>query len=251
MIAGAISNELSLFFKNVEMPIISSVGGRKIISGNIGGKFVKILLTGPGLVNTVQALSAAIENSRPSLIIQTGTAGAFKTSGLQIGDVGIATEEIDIHLGIEPEHEDLPLIELPFPLIKHSHLIIKNRYPFKQEMVNQAYKLVLGAFAGKSVNCFKGRFVTVATITATDKRAKRLYRQFQPCMENMEGSGAAHLSIHYKIPFLEIRSASNFAGKRDRDSWNFTLAVERASEAVMAFIRNVDYNILTQLSDLA
>ncbi|MFV9645274.1 MAG: hypothetical protein ACNYWU_05565, partial [Desulfobacterales bacterium] len=99
IIVAAVYDELSALIDRVEKPVVSKLGGRKIVSGHIGGKSVKLLITGPGIVNAVQALTAAIEDSMPSLIIQTGCAGAFKKSGLKIGDIGIATEEIDVNLG--------------------------------------------------------------------------------------------------------------------------------------------------------
>jgi len=54
----------------------------------------------------------------------------------------------------------------------------------------------------------------------------------------MEGSGAAHLSIHYDIPFLEIRAASNMVGKRDRSGWDLPLACRRSNEAVIIFLES-------------
>jgi futalosine hydrolase len=239
IIAAAVDSEVSGLMDRLERPVFSHVGGRKIIAGSLEGRPVKILVTGPGVVNTVQALSAAIENSRPSLIIQTGCAGAFREAGLNIGDIGIATQEIDIHLGIEPEKGDQPLNELPFPVITKNDLEIKNRYPLNQQLVTSAFHAVKEAFEPGNIRTVKGPFVTVSTITATDNSAKNLHKRFSACMENMEGSGAAHLSIHYDIPFLEIRSASNFAGKRDRASWDLPLAFERGARAVLAFIRDV------------
>jgi len=237
IIAAAVYNELSALIDRVEKPVVSKVGGRKIVSGHIEGRPVRLLVTGPGLVNTAQALTAAIEDSRPSLIIQTGCAGAFKESGLKIGDIGIATEEIDVSLGIEPETVYGPLNELPFSLLNSHSSDIKNRYRLDCESANLAFKAIKKDCADKNIGLIKGPFITVSTITATDMRAEKLYKQFKPCMEAMEGSGAAHLAIHYNIPFLEIRSASNMVGKRDPGAWNLALAFERAAMAVFAFIR--------------
>lgn len=241
IIAAAVFDELSSLITRVKDVTVSVVGGRKTVSGYIEEKPVKILITGPGLVNVVQALSAAIENSRPSLIIQTGCAGAFKEAGLRVGDIGIATEEIDVHLGIEPENSNRPLNELPFSLTRRCGLDIKNRYPLNPELVDSAFKIIKRAFEAEDIRLKKGQFITVSTITATDRRAKELYRQFKPCMESMEGSGAAHLAIHYDIPFLEIRSASNLTGKRDLNLWNLPVAFERGALAVLAFIRGFDH----------
>ena len=238
IIAAAVYDELSAMIDRVERPVVSKVGKRKIISGHIEGKSVKLLITGPGLVNTVQALTAAIENFSPSLIIQTGCAGAFKESGLKIGDIGIATEEIGADLGIEPENGNRPLNELPFPLLNSHGAEIKNHYPLDHELANLAFKAIQKGLADKNIGLMKGPFITVSTITATDMRAEKLYKQFKPCMEGMEGSGAAQLAIHYGIPFLEIRSASNMVGKRDPGAWDLALAFERGAMAVFTFVQD-------------
>jgi futalosine hydrolase len=240
IVLAAVEEELSKLIGRIESPVFSIVGGRRIIHGYIEEKPVRVLITGPGTINAVQSLTAAIENVRPSLIIQTGGAGTFRESGLNIGDIGIATEEIDIQLGIESGNDSLPLNELPFSIIKSSHMDIKNRYPFDIKLVNQASDTLVNVFEGKRVQVVKGSFVTVSTITATDSRAKDIYKHYSPCMEGMEGAGAAHLAIHYDIPFLEIRSASNFVGKRDRSSWNLPLAFERSAMAVFNLIRHIE-----------
>ncbi len=236
LISVATEEEAANLVNQVEKMAFSCVGGRKIVSGYLERKPVRILVTGPGIVNTVQALTAAVENSRPGLIIQTGCAGAFKEAGLGVGDIGIATEEIDSHLGIEPENENKPLTDIPFSLISKNNLEIKNRYPINHELADSAFNALRQGFDINKIQVKTGPFVTVSTITATDKKAKALFEQFGACMEQMEGSGAAHLAIHYDIPFLEIRAASNIVGKRDRNSWNLPLAFERCALAVLKAI---------------
>ena len=103
LIAAATHNEISNLMDLIEQPSATLIGGRNVISGCMNNQPVRIIITGPALINNVQALTAAIENSRPGMIIQTGSAGAFKETGLDIGDISIATEEIDVHLGIETE----------------------------------------------------------------------------------------------------------------------------------------------------
>jgi len=236
IIIAAVREEVSKIIEQVEYTVISSVGRREIISGYLKEMPVRVLITGPGIVNTVQSLSAAVENQMPSLIIQTGCAGAFKESGLQIGDIAIAAEENDVHLGIEPENRSGKLDELPFSVIERENLKIKNRYPLDQKYVNSVFDILKPAFDKKQIQVKKGHFVTVSTITATDKRAEELFEVFGAYMESMEGSGAAHVAIHYDIPFLEIRAASNFVGKRDKNKWNLPLAFERCAEAVLMLV---------------
>jgi futalosine hydrolase len=244
LITAAVNQEIENLSRITEKVNAAYIGGRKIYQGYIEKHQVRILVTGPGPINAVQAMTACIENSKPILIIQTGSAGAFQESGLQIGDIGIATEEIDIHLGIEPEKSSTPLEELPFPVLKKKGIALKNRYPCHKSLADIACKKLTGILAKEKINVKKGPFVTVSTITATEKKAKRLYNQFSAYMEAMEGSGAAHLSIHYNIPFLEIRSASNWVGKREKEKWNLALAFKNSNKAVHAFVRSFEPNML-------
>ncbi len=236
LITAAVNQEVENLLRITEKLNVVHIGGRKTYQGSIKNQEVRILVTGPGSVNTVQAITACIENSRPILILQTGCAGAFQESGLQKGDIGIATEEIDIHLGLESEKPDTPPVELPFSVLRKGDAELKNRYPCSESLSDSAFKIVADFFAKEKINVQKGPFITVSTITATHKSARKRYRQFSAVMEAMEGAGAAHLSIHYKIPFLEIRSASNMVGKRERAGWDIDLACKNSNKAVLAFI---------------
>ncbi|MCD6271532.1 MAG: futalosine hydrolase [Deltaproteobacteria bacterium] len=239
LIAAAVHNELTNLIDLVEKPVSSLIGDRKVISGYISDQPVRIIITGPALFNNVQSLTAAIENSRPSMIIQTGSAGAFRVAGLNIGDIGIATEEIDIHLGIEPETGSSFINELPFSLMVHEGHNIKNRYYLDKDLAKLAYNCLKKFLEDKNIGLKQAPFITVSTITATDRKAGALYREFKPCMENMEGSGAALLAIHYGIPCIEIRAASNFTGKRNIEAWDLPLASARVSLAVCKFIQSI------------
>jgi futalosine hydrolase len=46
-------------------------------------------------------------------------------------------------------------------------------------------------------------------------------------MEAMEGAASAHVAALYHIPMVEVRSASNFVGERDKSKWDLDLAIER------------------------
>jgi futalosine hydrolase len=196
--------------------------------------------TGPGLVNTAQAVTAAIEAQRPDLILMTGCAGAFGKSGMDIGDIGIATEENDAHLGIEPEREASAPEPLPFDLAEFDGMAVTNRIPLDENRAADAMGILRGDTSPDKANIFMGAFVTVATITATDRGADRLYERFRPCMENMEGVAAAHICRHYHIPFLEVRCASNMVGRRDRGAWDLPLACRRSAEAAVRLVVAMD-----------
>ena len=246
IILSAVYGEVAWLVDRLKKKSIIKTGRRKVIFGSIAGKYVMILATGPGMLNTAQALTSVIEYAASKLltvrlIIQTGCAGAFKESGMQTGDIGIAVKEIDAHLGLEPEQGGFPLTELPFSLMGKEKNI-KNIYPTDQKAANLAHDALNNYFSEKNIIVKKGPFVTVSTITATEKRANDLYSHFKPCMENMEGAASAYLGIFYDIPFLEIRCASNIVGRRDKKSWDLSLSFERSSMAVFRFLDMLDNN---------
>jgi len=240
LVTASIDDELSGVAEKLKNTTKSRIGQRTCMSGSMNNINVKLLTTGPGIVNVSQALTACIESEPPAMIIQTGCAGAFHQSGLCIGDIGIATKEIYIHSGLEPSSRAQFPDALPFALIKKKSVEYKGHYPVNADLVNTAGQIIKSAFAGSAIRVKKGPFITVSTVTTSDKRADALFNRFNPCMEQMEGSGAAHIALYYDIPFWEIRSAGNMVGKRDIKSWNLPLAFKNSCKAVFSFINSVD-----------
>ena len=241
LIIAAVSEELDGLGDRVEVSSQTRTGGKLRIRGRLAGQTVCLLETGPGLINTAQALTAVIETERPALVIQTGCAGAFEEAGLFQGDIGIASQEIDAQLGVEVQGADTIVSPLPFPILEKGALRVRNTYPIDPGLVDMAHVAIKETMSDDSVRIGVGPFVTVVTVTATDARAKRLHEEYDALMENMEGVAAAHVCIRYDIPFLEIRSASNCVGRRDKDAWNLPLAFERASQAVYAVIESISF----------
>lgn len=234
LICAAVDSELSRLCRKLDHPRESEVGGRRSRYGTLSGHPVRLLLTGPGPVNAVQALTAAVEQTRPSLIVQTGCGGAFDGWGLEMGDIAIATCEIDAHLGLSPDNPgELPR-PLPFAVLETETISLKNRYPLDPKWTRFAGQAVRAGLPAE-IQVVKGPFLTVSTITGTPRRAARLAKEFNACIEAMEGAGAAHLALHYGIPFLEIRAVSNPVGRRE--GWNLELAFARSNQAVFALMQ--------------
>lgn len=211
-------------------------GGRPVFEGRIGKTRVRLLITGPGMVNTAQGMTAAIECDRPSMILMTGCAGGFERAGLNIGDIGVAEGENDAHLGIEPEEQGMPPYPLPFDLEEIDGKAIGARIPLDTDLSRETAAILKEGFKNTPVNIVCGPFVTVSTITATDRGAAGLFNRFHACMESMEGVAGAHVATHYGIPFIEMRCASNLVGKRDREGWDLSLACGRSTEAAVMWI---------------
>lgn len=239
LVAGAVEPEVAGLRRAATREGEVLIGGRILTRGRLAGIPVRIMVSGPGPANTVLALTAAVEATRPGLILQIGCGGAFEGSGLGVGDVGVATEEIDAHLGIESADPRGPPDPLPFPVLVHGGGEIRNRYPMDRRWSETARRCLFPALAAEGAAVGSGPFVTVSTVTATEERADALFRAFGPFMENMEGAGAAHVALHYGLPLVEIRCASNRVGRRDRGAWDLATAFERCGRAARLFLNHL------------
>nr|NJM04330.1 hypothetical protein [Desulfobacula sp.] len=74
--------------------------GPRIFSGRLNDKAYDLMITGPGVFNAAHALTVYLEQASPALVLQTGIAGVFRETGLDIGDVAVASSEHYIHTGI-------------------------------------------------------------------------------------------------------------------------------------------------------
>lgn len=235
LVTASVFPEVDHLIQRLKLEKQPDLGGRAFYAGKWKTVSVGVLVTGPGMVNAAQAHTAAMEGLCPGLVIHTGCAGIFPSSGGDVGDLALAENDIDIHTGIEKDGNLIP-DPLPFPLLETDSGPVTRAYPMNPDDVNRARRILEQALDTHHIRIFQGSFITASTITASDQRAQTLQKAFSPVMESMEGSAAAHVALHYGVPFLEIRAASNRVGLRDKDQWNLFLAFERCSTAVFHLI---------------
>jgi len=232
LIVAAVPEELASLAADLRDGRESVVGGRRIREGQLHGIPVRLLASGPGMANAVHATTVAVESKRPRGILNIGCAGAFTAAGLDVGDVALASAAVDFHLGLEPVDGGIVPDPLPFPVLPEANGEISERpgwYSCDSKWLRGANEAL------SSTTDFRigiGPILTVSTVTTSDERAAALFSRFQPVMEGMEGAGVAHVAAVYGIPFLELRSAANRVGRREREGWNLPLAFERCDEAI-------------------
>lgn len=236
LILCATEFEISYFLNLCPGNIIKKTRGQTIISGNIPkkkynqDKKYNLVITGPGVFNASHALTVYLEQASPGLIVLTGIAGAFKSADLDIGDIAIATREQYIHTGIQTD--GIKNAPLPFDLIEKNPLSRQGIYPFESDLVDH-YHDILYKGLSNGTKIIKGAFITVSSITSSFLQAGILYSAFaSPVMEAMEGAACAHIAALYDVPVIEIRSASNFVGERDKSKWDIDFAAKKLGSAL-------------------
>lgn len=186
--------------------------------GEIAGHKVALLRTGVGPVNAAHALTLALAREAIGRVIVCGVGGAYRGSGLAIGDVACADSETYGDLGASSPEGFLDLERLGFPLIEGPPPLF-NRLP---------------------VDLFpcarRAAFVTCSTCTGTDEAAAAIVARTGGAVESMEGAAIIHVARLHRTPAGEIRGISNPVGERDRKKWRVREAAEAAQRALVAWI---------------
>lgn len=211
--------------------------------GNSGDQ-LSVVVTGLGAANTAYALARAFGSGpRPSLVIQTGIAGAFVGAGLEVGDAVLATEEMYGDVGVLTPDGWLPTDAIGIPLVqgRDGRPPLFNRFPCDPALVARAAALA-GPLLART-----GRFLTLAQVTGVATLGAAMHQRFAAICESMEGAAAAQVCAIEALPFLEVRGISNLVEDRNRDAWRIPEAVAAAQAVVRRLIERQD-DLLAALS---
>ena len=181
-------------------PFLEQFRSKKDFPANID-----ILITGIGLTATTYSLMKQLQIKRPKIIIQAGVGGCFDTN-YSLGSVMAIKQEAIA---------DQSVIELDkLKTLFHLKLVPQNQYPFsKGWLVNKSEVL-------KKIKLKKVIGVSTNEITTSKQKVKFYKETFNPVVESMEGAALHYVCLMEKIPFLQIRSISNYIGERNKKNWN-------------------------------
>ncbi len=207
------------------------MGHRTWVRGVIGMRPVVLIETGIGAVNTAQTLTVALQEIDPKLVLQIGIGGAYLGSGLDKGDIALATEENYGDLGVITSAGWFPADEIGIPVLS-TNRDYYNTYSLDSTLVARAQHIL--EQSGEQV--VPGPFVTVQQCTGREDIGNELAARFKAICENMEGAAAAHISTLYSVPFLELRAISNLVEDRNKDAWDIPQSVQRVQIAARKFI---------------
>jgi futalosine hydrolase len=185
---------------------------------------IDILITGIGLTATTYALTKQIAIKRPSIIIQAGVGGCFDSS-VPLGTVlAIKQEAIADQSVIELEK-----LKTMFDL----KLVPQNQFPFsKGWLVNKSEIL-------KKTKLKKVSGVSVNEITTSRQKVKFYVEAFHPVVESMEGAALHYVALLEKIPFVQLRSVSNYIAERNKKNWNMKESIINLNHELISLLHRI------------
>jgi futalosine hydrolase len=211
--------------------------GRTWHHGQCAGREVDLIESGLGAVNTAHALTRALEARQPEMVLQIGVAGAYANSGLQIGDLAVAEEDVHGDLGVVTPSGWYAADEIGIPVVQLGDRSLFNRYPADDELGRRATEILRRR---GTVRVERGVFVTVQACSGSSALgAERQSRVPGALCENMEGAAAAQVCALYGVRFVELRGISNAVEDRDLSLWDLPLACARAQEAALCLLKEL------------
>jgi futalosine hydrolase len=185
---------------------------------------VDILISGIGLAASTYHLSKQLALKKYDLVIQAGVAGSFDLT-ISLGQV-VAIKQDAI---ADQSVVELEKLKTLFDL----DLVPQDQYPYKKGWLINPNKEIL-----KKTRLRIVKAVSVNQISTSKEMIKFYRERFDPVAESMEGAALHYVCLMENIPFLQIRSISNYIGERNRKNWNMMDSIVNLNQALASIINN-------------
>jgi adenosylhomocysteine nucleosidase len=216
---GALDEEIELLRQSLQNPKTKIIHGQPFYLGKIGKHRVVIVKTGIGKVNAAMATAFLMQRFRPKRIIFTGIAGGLHPD-LNPGDIVIGEKTVQYDFG----------------QVTNDSLFTRNtRNPINRQLNPLFFQadslLLLAAKSAALTTNFKtmgnqaqvphiiiGTIVTGDLLVTSEIKAKELRKKFDADATEMEGAAVAQICWQQQVPCLVIRSMSDKADSKARES---------------------------------
>ncbi|HEY1020950.1 MAG TPA: futalosine hydrolase [Flavisolibacter sp.] len=188
------------------------------------GHSVEFLITGVGLTACTYALTKEVVTKRPDAIIQAGVAGSMQLDQPLAQVVAVKSETIG-DLGVK-EGGFLSLFDLK--------LLSPNTQPWQEGKLTNPSEILQTA----GLPLVDG--VTVNEISTSDERIDYYRDQLNAQVESMEGAALHYIGLMEKIPFLQVRSLSNFIGERDKNKWMMKESITKLNQTIQRILTKLE-----------
>jgi len=235
LLIAAVPLETELLRREMAPCEVRRCGGRALYHGTLAGQAVALQHCGVGKANAAATTALLLDSLGPEAVLCFGSAGAYPGSGLQIGDLLLASEEIYGDEGALTSAGFLDMEKLGLPLAEAAGDHWFNRFPADPELLSHNQRLIT-AQVGSGRRVAVGPLVTVSTCSGTTALGNELAQRTGGLGENMEGAAVAQVCVRFGVPFCEVRGISNLVEERDLRRWALAAAAEAAQQAVRAVL---------------
>lgn len=186
---------------------------------------IDVLITGVGLTAATYNLQKQIQVKKPDLVIQAGIGGSFDKR-LAMGTVVAVKKDTIADLGVIEKKQFQSVFDMGFAM--------PNQFPYKKGwLVNPGLHLL------KRNSLKKVTAISVNQVTSSSKMAGLYEEKYQPMVESMEGAALHYVCLMENIPFLQLRSISNYIGERNKKKWEVKKAVSHLNNELIRLLNSL------------
>lgn len=200
-------------------PFLKSLG-----SGENYPVEIDVLISGVGMMASAFALSRQIHLKRPDLIIQAGIAGSFDQS-IQLGTVFAVKKDTIADLGVTEKSKLLSIFDLG--------LARPGQFPFTNGWLLNKSPLL------KKVKLRKIDAISCNEISTSKTKINFYKNKFDPAIESMEGAALHYVCLMERVPFIQIRSVSNYIGERNKKNWQLKASIANLNQELSRMLHTL------------
>lgn len=188
------------------------------------GTGIDVLISGVGLPTAMYHLQKRMQQLDYDLIIQAGIAGSFNRN-IALGKTLWVKQDAFGDLGTEEKENFLPVF--------NTGLADKDEFPFTNGW------LLNESDVTKKIQLNAAKAVTVNKVTDSRLQEQQIIKHFNPDIESMEGAALHYVCLQENIPFLQLRTVSNYVGERDKTKWKMKEAIMNLNTELLKLINEL------------
>jgi len=178
--------------------------------------------SGIGMMATTFSLARAIEQHKPTLVVQAGIAGCFDAL-FPLGSTVVVGKEYIADLGVTENNLWLDIFDM--------NLADPNEFPYSnKQLINPNIP---------EFNVLKSPVVTGVSVNniSTDTHIiQQIQQHYHPFIESMEGAAMHYVCLKNCIPFIQIRAISNIVGERNKKAWKLKESITSLNDYLKEYL---------------
>jgi len=186
---------------------------------------IDILITGIGLMATTYRLLKQLQLKRPDLVIQAGVAGCFDRT-IALGTVDAVKKETIADQSVI----ELKKLKTLFDL----RLVPHDQFPFKKGWLENNSKAL------KKLKLKRVDAISVNEITTSKQRVRFYEASFKAAIESMEGAALHYTCLMERVPFVQLRSISNYIAERDKTKWDMKKSIVNLNKELINLVERIN-----------
>ena len=208
-----VRREISPFLKRMDVVATERTGLARFHEGTLDGRSVVAVELGIGKVNAAAATQSLIERCRPCCVVFTGTAGALSPE-LNVGDLiiakSVAVHDAGVHRGSSFNPTGFMILN------DHGDQTFAHQMYADAQLIALAHRVAEQldwppSPGGRTVRVHVGTVVTGDQVILSQEKKSWLREAFGALVVEMEGSAFAQVASANGLPWLLIRTVSDYA----------------------------------------